>query len=810
MFTVTSSIISSHYSKAVFSLIFATIILLSIRCDIALAENWESFPFYGGEVLSVAISPDDEDVVYVGTRDAGVFKTINGGQSWQPARHGLTLMPIRTIEIDPQNSNVLYAGSDFDGIWKSTNGGGSWIQIRNGVLNGNYWLVENIVIDFQNTQIIYAAYHQPHYGGHILKSVNGGTSWEYKDSGIPKNEDGHTEDLYALAIDPNNHLTLYTGTRRDGAFRTTNGGESWQTINCGVPVDSNGDLVNVTSFAFDPHHSNRLCSVIGFVGRGYYFFNAQNCWEKISTDNRVDDHIKFHPTDGDIIYSYGNSFHISSDGGVTFGYAEDIEQVNDIEFHNDFPDTIYAATEWYGSKLDGYRSGGVNKTTDSATTWSEMNQGITARVISTVGVDPQNSDYIYAIDGGDNTLLHRSQDGGQTWQRSFDFIGEFDLDFITVDPLMSQQIYAGGWANDFYISTDYGDTFSTIDEVIYPTMIAFDPDSPTTMYVSSREEGIYKSYDSGSTWTQKRNGLPIDSFDGSTWIDSVAVDPNNSLVVWAGANVREGIFKSEDGGENWVLKGLKDDFFAHKILSLAINSNNSNIILAGTGSYGPGSIYRTTNGGATWQKKVTDIAWVYKIIYDPRDSNIVYAATEGSGIIRSTDGGETWHGYSNGIFYPVVYSLEVTNENPPLLLTGSYGSGLYHFREKINVSPLSLKTTEKGETVSFSVVLNDQPTSSVIIGITSSDMTEGTVLPNSLVFNIANWDTPQVVTVTGVDDSLNDGDITYTIITAPAVSVDLEYSGRDADDVWVTNVDNDDQLCFPVKTKSGNLTIICM
>ncbi|MGI9519013.1 MAG: proprotein convertase P-domain-containing protein, partial [Pirellulaceae bacterium] len=110
----------------------------------------------------------------------------------------------------------------------------------------------------------------------------------------------------------------------------------------------------------------------------------------------------------------------------------------------------------------------------------------------------------------------------------------------------------------------------------------------------------------------------------------------------------------------------------------------------------------------------------------------------------------------------------------------------------ISVSPTSgLVTDESGSQTSFDVVLDTQPAADVTIGITSADTTEGTVDPASLTFTPANWDSLQIVTVTGVDDAIEDGDIAYTIITAAATSADPEYNGLDADDVSVTNIDDD-------------------
>jgi hypothetical protein len=110
----------------------------------------------------------------------------------------------------------------------------------------------------------------------------------------------------------------------------------------------------------------------------------------------------------------------------------------------------------------------------------------------------------------------------------------------------------------------------------------------------------------------------------------------------------------------------------------------------------------------------------------------------------------------------------------------------------ITINPTSgLTTTEAGGADTFIVMLNSQPSADVTIDLSSSDPTEGMVSPASVMFTPANWNEPQTVTVTGLDDSIVDGDIAYTIITAPAVSDDPNYDGIDPADVSVTNVDND-------------------
>jgi uncharacterized protein (TIGR03382 family) len=110
----------------------------------------------------------------------------------------------------------------------------------------------------------------------------------------------------------------------------------------------------------------------------------------------------------------------------------------------------------------------------------------------------------------------------------------------------------------------------------------------------------------------------------------------------------------------------------------------------------------------------------------------------------------------------------------------------------IAVTPLSIVTSESGGTDSFSVVLTSQPQGSdVTIPVSSSNPGEGNVSVTSLTFTGTNWNVPQIVTVTGVDDTVLDFTQSYTIVLGPATSADPDYSGMDAADVSAVNLDNE-------------------
>jgi photosystem II stability/assembly factor-like uncharacterized protein len=655
------------------------------------SEAWEPYPIYGGEMTSIAMGSvvtkgtTRVETVYVGTRDAGVFKTLDGGQSWRPARTGLTFFPIRTLLTDPQDPTVLYAGTDYDGVWKTTDGGDNWSKSSSGLYEG--LIVFDFEIDPQDTDTLYAG-----LGGgvglvigNVYKSEDGGATWTMKDTGMPRSSEAttYTNAIFTLGIDPSDPSLLYAGTNSEGAFRSTNGGETWTAINDGLPFRPNSTEHRkpVNALASDPHHDHRLS---GIIGGEYYIFEAGK-WQKVSygtydvNTSIARAYLYFHPAISTTLYSAGDRFSKSTDGGINWTRClgwPDSGHVEEIAFHRQTLDTVYAAT----TPLFDY-VGGVYRSSDQGEAWSEARQGIMAATAYGVAVDPQDSDHIYAGTGSGS--FYRSQDGGTTWGRGYYTINPEPyqekvyhfgaISGVAVDPLDSRKIYVA--ATDFYTSTDQGETFQEVDQVEYPECIDIAADSSAIYVGASFGRGVYRSTSGGSTWSQITETLPL--FGSSVCpILSIAVDPNDRDTVWAGMQYGGGIARSTDGGDTWHVKGLTETNFVEAI---AVDPTNSDEILAG-GGFWEGSIFKSTDGGETWQEKASGIAFVQDFVYDPRNPRWVYAATEGYGVLRSFDGGESWHDYSSGIFYPVLYSLDISTDDPPLLVAGSYGSGLYWIR----------------------------------------------------------------------------------------------------------------------------------
>jgi len=200
--------------------------------------------------------------------------------------------------------------------------------------------------------------------------------------------------------------------------------------------------------------------------------------------------------------------------------------------------------------------------------------------------------------------------------------------------------------------------------------IAIHPEDPNLWYVAVGSGGVWKTKNAGTTW------LPIFDKQVSYSIGCVIIDPNNPHVIWVGTGENvggrhvgygDGVYRSVDGGANWEHKGLKESQHISKII---VHPKNSDIIwVASQGPLwskgGERGLYKSIDSGKNWKRVLGDAKWigVTDIVIDPRNPDWLYAATwqrhrnvaaymgggPGSGIHRSTDGGNTWEKLTKGL-----------------------------------------------------------------------------------------------------------------------------------------------------------------
>jgi photosystem II stability/assembly factor-like uncharacterized protein len=193
---------------------------------------------------------------------------------------------------------------------------------------------------------------------------------------------------------------------------------------------------------------------------------------------------------------------------------------------------------------------------------------------------------------------------------------------------------------------------------------------PSTFYVATATAGIYKTTNAGTTFT------PVFDHEGSASVGDVAIAPTDPNMVWAGTGENnnrqssswgDGVYKSTDGGRTWTNMGLRDSRQIARIIVDPVDFNVVHVAALGDlwSAGGERGVYKTTDGGRTWKRTlhVDDDTGATELVMDPLNNKTLYAATyqrrraqwgmngggPGSGIWKSTDGGETWARLEQGV-----------------------------------------------------------------------------------------------------------------------------------------------------------------
>ncbi len=189
--------------------------------------------------------------------------------------------------------------------------------------------------------------------------------------------------------------------------------------------------------------------------------------------------------------------------------------------------------------------------------------------------------------------------------------------------------------------------------------LAIDPKTPATIYAGSHFGGVYKSIDSGNSW----------SFSGLTnlWIQAVAIDPKTPATVYAGTWAR-GAYKSTDGGASWNAIGPGLERLGYDVKTLVIDPKTPATIYAA----GSDGVYKSTDGGGTWSSRITRGT---ALAVDPATPTTLYAG--GSGLSKSTDGGANWFSLATDVTdFQWTNALAIDPVNPSMLYAGT-GYGVY-------------------------------------------------------------------------------------------------------------------------------------
>jgi ligand-binding sensor domain-containing protein len=497
----------------------------------------------------------------------------------------------------------------------------------------------------------------------------------------------------ALATSPDTPGLSYAALEGGGLWRSTDGGKSY------TPTAAPAPGVTITALAFDRSDPTRLyvgASNVLYVTNddGVSFQDVAAVFDAItvilpdpSLDDRLyvatenggvsksDDHgatfadleslmpfdpvvhaIAVDPSDSSRVY-FGTSFTFfwSDDAGETVNASDTgPSDAADIIVDPSDPSRIYAVS---GSSF----AGGMFVSTDSGLSWAAS--GLSDVWSTSLVMDPAEPTRLFA--GTYGSGLWRSEDGAASWLKASTGLSESRVAELEIAP--DGELVLGGVYGGVFVSDDAASAWQRGGDGLTGAWVETIATSPSRIVVSSKGNAVFASADGGASWSFAGNGLP------SADVLSLAVDPTNEDVVYAGTD-GAGVYKSSDGLGLWSIAaaGLEGE----AVTALAVDPTDSSFVLAGLRSpSGSTSVFESHDGGASFSAIGADVpGWVTAIVWSGGD---VYVATEGEGLWKSSDKGQSFAAKNNGAGDYGVFLLSfAAHPVSGVLYEGQHGGGL--------------------------------------------------------------------------------------------------------------------------------------
>jgi len=589
----------------------------------------------GGRITDVAISPDNDDHLYLGTATGGVFRSYDKGENWTPVFDDFAKPSIGDIVIAPSDSQRIYVGTGEangsatdgayfgDGVYRSDDGGDSWINT--GLTESNH--IGRIVVDPTDPDRVFVAAAGLLYGYNdergIYRSTDAGANWErvlfVTDSTA----------AIDVAINPVNTDILFAamwertrkpwvrdyGGETSGIHRSTDGGDTWTQLGAanGLPAPNpQTGRIGLAISESDPSiiYARYTTNEITNVFDGLYK----------STDNG----------DNWTLVTLNALSNIDASFGWYFG---------NVRIHPTNPDEVYVLGQT------------IYKTTNSGNSWNE---------VSGMHVDHHALEYSklnpnFILEGNDGGA-YISENGGNTWTK-FTNLPITQFYNIEVDNLQPERLY-GGTQDNNTIRTLTGGTSDWVSIIGGDGFhVNVDPNNNDYVYAESQYGNLRRSTDGGFSFTNATSG--ISGGDRNNWNTPVILSPFDSETLYYGTNR----LYSSDKAVFWTVisPDLTDGVHPSGSLTygtltaIAASYNNLNTIYTGSDD---GNVHVTFDGGVTW----TDVAsglpdrYVTSIATIPADDNTAYITLSGYGeldydahVFKTTDGGQNWTDISSNL-----------------------------------------------------------------------------------------------------------------------------------------------------------------
>ncbi len=673
-------------------------------------------PFRGGRTVAATGVPGQQNVFYIGVNNGGAWKSTDFGRTWQPIFDGQPTGSIGALAVAPSNPDILYIGSGEglqrpdlstgNGIYKSTDAGKTWHHL--GLRDG--WQIPIVLVDPHNPNRVFAAVLGHPYGPNpergVFRSTDGGNTWQkilYKDENT-----GAVD----LAFDPKNSQILYavlwSGRRPpwttggtilgpgSGLFKSTDGGNTWKPLTTGLPTWAEG--LGRIGIGIAPSNPNRIYATVqADAGHGgiYRSDDAGQSWRRVNHENRVygraDDfaEVKVDPRNPDVVYSANTSTYRSTDGGVTFEAIKGSPGGDDyhrIWINPENPNIILIASDQ-----------GATLTVNGGETWSSWYNQPTAQFYHVI-TDDRFPYWVYGgqQESGSVGTASRS-DYGEITFRDWHTVGTEEYGYVAPDPLNPNFIYGGKVSRYDQTTTQTQD----VSPVVLRTgkyrfnrtaPLIFSPVDKHALYLGSNV--LFKTTDGGQSWhvispdlTREHPGVPPslgnfaanDKTEHRGVIYSIGPSFKDADTIWVGSD--DGLIHvTRDGGSTWQNVTPPELTPWSKVAQIEAGHFDTNTCYAAVNRFRLDDlrpyIYRTHDGGETWQKitnGLPDDAAVNTVREDPERKGLLFAGTETS-IWVSFDDGDHWQSLQLNLPHTSMRDLVVHGDD---IVVGTHGRSFW-------------------------------------------------------------------------------------------------------------------------------------
>lgn len=678
----------------------------------------------GGRANTIAVNPDNEDIIYAGFALGGIFKTEDAGQTWNPIFDEQVFSAIGDIAIDPNDSNTIYVGtgdpniSGFpsigDGVYKSEDAGETWTHL--GLTEQR--IISEIIVDPRNSDRIFAAtmgipFERNNDRG-LYRSDDKGETWEQilflsDSTGVsdiainPSNPDA----IYAAGWDRirNNTESVVSG-KGSKIYRSVNGGDDWEMLEGGLPNEENNGRIGLSLCTSSPNVIYaQYADENNFLGAIYRSDNFGVSWTSLSVDSDevfmgarplggfawYFGKIRVNPNNPDDMYLLGVDLWRTLDGGNTWIMASPIWFTYDV--HADKHDLVFLED---GSILLG-TDGGIYKSDADNFTWEDI-ENIPTNKFYRTAYNPHQPDLYY---GGaqDNGSTGGNANDINNWARLFGGDG-FQPAFDTDDPAR------------YFFETQRGNISATLDDgyIFERAMDGVDTDDPRNWdmpyFISTYDNNkmvlgtnrIYKSETRFPFWEPMSPDL-TDGPNGTTrngTITAIHESPIQEDIVFVGTgdgNVWKGDLANYGNFEK-ISDGLIDQY----VTDVAGSYVDIDRIYVTHSGYRDNDnldrINRSDDGGQTWidiSGDLPEVAVNELLIMPATGDSIMFIATD-AGVYGTTDAATTWERLGTNMTIIPVYDL-VYNEIKNELVAATFGRSIQSYdltdilaQEDVNVS----------------------------------------------------------------------------------------------------------------------------